>query len=110
MGDGSGGDRLSFLDRRVPWSFNVRVVGLEPGTLRAFDAAEWRDALVVVEHGAIELESLNGSFRRFDSGAVLWLSDLPLRAIHNRGTVAVLLLAVARRPDKRAVRAYLRPP
>jgi len=41
--------------------------------------------MVVVEHGAVELECLDGSRRRFDCGATLWLFDLPLRALHAIG-------------------------
>jgi hypothetical protein len=87
------GDRLS---RPVP-AFDIRVVVLAPGGERAYEEAEWRDALVVLERGDIDLESLGGSRHHFRSGAVLWLSGLPLRALHNYGPAPALLVAVSRR-------------
>jgi hypothetical protein len=97
MAESSGGDELSFLDRRLPRSFEVRIVDLAPAGVRAYEAAEWRDALVIVEHGEIELEGLHGTRRRFERGAVLWLAGLSVRAIHNSGAGTALLVAVARR-------------
>lgn len=91
------GSRLSLLDLRLPRMFEVRVVDIAPSAVRLYNAAEWRDALVVVEEGEIELESLHGSHRRFGRGAVLCLTGLPLRAIHNRGPQRALLVAVTRR-------------
>jgi hypothetical protein len=95
-GDGPAG-RLSLLGRRLPPSFELRVVTLAPGRARPFDQAEWRDALVVVERGEVELECLSGGRWRFPRGGVLWLVGLPLRALHNRGPEPVLLVAVSRR-------------
>jgi hypothetical protein len=97
MDEASGGDGLSFLNRRLPRSFEARVIDLAPAGVRAYEAAEWPDALVVVEHGEIELEGLHGTRRRFGRGAVLWLEGLSVRAIHNSGAGTALLVAVARR-------------
>jgi len=93
-----GRDRLSFLGRRCSPSFEVRVVAVAAGRERAYDEAEWRDALVVLERGEIELECLGGSRQRFRRGDVLWLVGLPLRALHNPGCEPALLVAVSRRP------------
>jgi quercetin dioxygenase-like cupin family protein len=82
---------------RLPASFDVRVVGVAPGCERAYEEAEWRDALVVVDRGEIELECLGGSRRRLSRGAVLWLSGLPVRALRNRGPERAVLVAVSRR-------------
>jgi hypothetical protein len=87
------GDRLS---RLVP-SFDIRVVVLVPGAERPYEESEWRDALVVLETGDIDLESVGGSRHHFRSGDVLWLSGLPLRALHNYGPEPALLVAVSRR-------------
>ena len=93
------GDRaqLSFLGRALPSAFALRVVAIAPGGRRDYDSVSWRDALVVVEHGAIELECLSGRHHRFERGAVLWLAGLPLRALHNKGYEPALLVAVSRR-------------
>jgi hypothetical protein len=90
-------ERLSLRGRQLPPAYEVREIGLEPGCVRAYDEAEWRDALVVVECGEIELECVRGSRTRFRDGAVLWLVGLPLRAIHNCGCEPTLLVAVSRR-------------
>jgi hypothetical protein len=59
--DGRGRERLSFLGRPLPSFFEVRVVVVAPGRQQAFDDAEWRDALVV-------LECLGGTCWRFGRG------------------------------------------
>jgi hypothetical protein len=91
------GDRLSFLAWRRTSAFDFRVLVLAPGAQRAYEEAEWRDALVVLESGDLDLESLGGSRHHFRRGDVLWLSGLPLRALHNHGTEPTLLVAVSRR-------------
>ena len=52
---------LSFLGRRLPPRFARRVVVLAPEHTCIYDDAEWRGAIVVVEHGQVELECLDGS-------------------------------------------------
>jgi len=81
----------------VPLGFEIRAVGVEPGGHRIYHGAEWSDAIVVVEGGEIELVCLGGTRRRFKRGDLLWLSGLPLRALHNPGSEPALLLAVSRR-------------
>jgi len=95
--DGSGRHRLSFLSRRLPPAFELWAAAVAPGRERPYHEAEWRDAIVVVERGAVEIEFLGGSRRRFARGDVLWLVGLPLRALHNRGREPALLVAVSRR-------------
>jgi hypothetical protein len=89
-------ERLSFRGRRLAPAFDARAVTVAPGRERAFEQAEWRDAIVVVERGEIELESLGGSRWPFGRGDVLWLVGLPLRALHNRGREPAILVAVSR--------------
>ncbi len=89
--------RLSFLGRRLGPAFELRQIVIAPGAERAYDEAEWRGALVVVERGAIELEGQGGTCHTFADGDMLCLSRLTLRALRNRGDVAVVLSAVSRR-------------
>ena len=96
----AGRSRLSFLGRRLPPPFERRVVVLAPDHTWVYDAAEWRGAIVVVEHGQIELECLDGSRHCFGRGDVLWLDRLPLRALHNHGDTSAVLVAVSRRAAK----------
>jgi quercetin dioxygenase-like cupin family protein len=91
-------DALCFSGRRLPPSFERRVVTITPGSTRPYDEAEWRDAIVIVERGEIEVEGRCGTRRRFRRGDILWLAGLPLRALHNHGDETALLLAIARRP------------
>jgi quercetin dioxygenase-like cupin family protein len=77
-------------------AFDVHVVAVAPGDARPYEPAEWRDALVVVERGEIELETVSDGTRRYVRGDVLWLSGLPLRALRNRGGEPAVLVAVSR--------------
>jgi hypothetical protein len=85
----------------VPDVFDVRRIVVAPGAERPFDEAEWRDTIVVVESGRLELECLSGSRFGFGCGDVLWLIGLPIRALHNRGRAPTVLLAVSRSPTER---------
>jgi hypothetical protein len=89
---------VSLLGRRLGPSFRLRLVAVGPGEARAYDEAEWRDALVVVEHGEIELEGATIGAVRFERGDVLVLVGMGLRALHNRGQEPALLAAVSRTP------------
>ena len=80
-----------------PPGFEVRAVAVDPGGHRIYNEREWRDAIVVVASGEVELESVNGDRQCFGCGDTLWLCRLPLRALHNRGTESVVLVAVSRR-------------
>jgi quercetin dioxygenase-like cupin family protein len=88
---------LSFAGRRLSPRFERRAVVIAPGCVRAYHEAEWRDAIVVVECGRIELELVGRGRPYFERGDVLWLDGLPLRALHNRGSEPAVLVAVARR-------------
>ena len=74
----------------------MRRVAVAPGGTRAYDDAEWRGALVIVEHGQIELEGLSGRRLTLECGDVLSLVGLRLRALHNHGPEPTVLLAVSR--------------
>jgi hypothetical protein len=89
---------VSLLGRPLPPAFVQREVVLAPGAERAYVAAEWRGALVIVEQGSLELVGLNGTRRRLECGAVLWLSGLPLRALRNPGTVRTSIVGISRKP------------
>lgn len=85
--------------------FERGLVAVPPGGARDYDEADWRDALVLVVRGEIELEARSGCRERFAPGAVLSLAGLPLRALHNRGAVPAELMTVRRRRSARAGRA-----
>jgi hypothetical protein len=76
--------------------FERRLIRLPLGGERPYDQSEWEDELVIVVCGTLELEGLSGRRWRFSRGAILWLTDLPLRALHNAGDEAAILMAVSR--------------
>jgi len=96
MDDGSAVGRVSFVGRTVDAGFECREIHLSPGSQRVFAEAEWRDTILVVERGEIELESLGGDRVAFATGAVLFLGTW-LRVLRNRGRVPVVLSAISRR-------------
>jgi quercetin dioxygenase-like cupin family protein len=97
MDEGGQWGRPFFFGRRVPDAFAVRRIVVAPGSVRPFDEAEWRDAIVLVESGTLELECRTGSRFRLKRGDVVWLIGLSLRALHNLGRAPTVLIAVSRR-------------
>jgi hypothetical protein len=81
----------------APPGFDLRAVSVEVGIERIYNEAEWKDSLVVVARGEIELESVGGDACRFRRGSVLCLVGLPLRALRSRGTEPAVLVAISRR-------------
>ena len=53
----------------------MREICVQPRGEHAYAEAEWRDALVLVERGAIEVEFIGGGCCRFVRGDVLFLSS-----------------------------------
>ena len=88
--------------RVPPVSFVRRTVVLEPGTSLPSDDAEWADALVLLVQGDVDLECAAGGRRRFHPGAILWLTGIGLRVLHNVGVDVAVLLAVSRRRGNQA--------
>jgi hypothetical protein len=77
--------------------FAVATIALAPRDERAYREDEWRDAIVLVAAGELELEARGGARRRFPRGSILHLTRLPLRALRNPGAEPVRLVAVSRR-------------
>jgi quercetin dioxygenase-like cupin family protein len=88
---------ITFLGRPLGPSFRARTVTIRPGGTRPYEEAEWRDALVVVECGAVVVECHAGGRRTFASGEVLWLTGMNVRSLHNEGQESAVLVAVSRR-------------
>jgi len=65
---------------------DVREVTILPGVPHPYVGAEWAGALVVVERGVLAIESRAGERYRFGTGETLWLSGLPLVALHAGAT------------------------
>lgn len=91
---------LSFLQLPLPQTFDLRLVTIPAGGSKPYVAADWDDSLVVVEQGCVELECVRGGRRAFATGAVMFLTGLPLRTIHNPRGEPALLAAVSRTAQK----------
>ncbi len=89
--------RLGLLSRSLPATFARLAVVLAPGTHRTVDERPWRDAIVEVERGQLELVLRGGQRLLFNAGDVLWLPCLPALALRNPGNVDTVLVAVSRR-------------
>jgi quercetin dioxygenase-like cupin family protein len=84
------------LFERVPGSFEQRRLSIEPGADLAYDESTWRDSIVQVEAGEIELECASGCCRLFGRGDVFWLDGISVRALRNPGHAPAVLVAVSR--------------
>lgn len=87
--------RLSFRDRPVTPAFGVRIIDVPPGAALPYVAADWTDALVVIEEGELVLEGIAESCR-LTAGAVFTLGGMALQAVRNPGVVPTVLSAVRR--------------
>lgn len=73
------------------------TVLLAPGRGLAYDPEEWRDAIVFVTAGQIEVVCERGLLERFGRGDILCFSPLPLRAVRCTGSTPARLVAISRR-------------
>ena len=71
-------------------------MALEPGCTLAYDEADWRDALVTVESGELELVMTCGRSCFFQRGDLLWFEGLPLASLRNRGDEPTVLVTASR--------------
>ena len=90
------GVRRSFLGRRVPPWFDHRAVRIPVGSAIVYVEAEWRGAIVVVDSGEVELETLDGERHRFGPGNLIWLDGVRLRVLRNAGGQPAVLVAISR--------------
>jgi hypothetical protein len=81
--------------------FRRRVAELAPDEELRIDAGRWRDAIVFLETGEVELECVAGECRRFAAGAVLCFPP-PVRFVRNSGSELARLIGVSRRRPKQA--------
>ena len=90
---------ISILNGNLPPSFERREIVLAPGAewIYSEDDRYWRDAMVIVEEGEVELVGLCGTRNRLDTGSMLWFAGMPLKALYNPRREDALLVAVARR-------------
>jgi hypothetical protein len=88
--------RAAVLRPDLPPAFERWQVAIEPGEERTTNAAEWSDAVVLVQLGVVEVHCRAGAWRTFRAGDILALSCLPVIAVRNAGEVPATLVAVRR--------------
>jgi hypothetical protein len=93
------GSRLTWMARN---GFERRLVRMPPGCAWRYVESDWEDELVIVVCGEVELEGESGRRWHFSRGAIIWLTDLPLHALHNPCTETTILMAVSRPMSSRA--------
>lgn len=76
--------------------FSRRVVTIAPGDRRPYVDEDWRDALVMIAHGAVDLECTRGGRRRFEQGAMMCLEGLGLVALFNPGPDDLVIVTITR--------------
>jgi hypothetical protein len=91
-----GSDRISFLGARCPTGFRLRTLTLLSRGAVSYRPAEWAGALVIVERGELEVECRGGARARFDEGAILAFSGLPVRRLRNPGSGPLVLSTLSR--------------
>jgi hypothetical protein len=89
---------VTLLGRRVPLWAERRVTVIPPGTALDGAQAPWPDALAVVEHGAVEVETGLGQVIRLEQGAVVCFALLHAATVRNPGPGAAVVSALRRRP------------
>jgi hypothetical protein len=100
--DADEADFRSALTRaKVPRAFERWEVVIAPGASIDSDPREWRDAIVVVTSGSVEVGCVGGSRRTFSAGDMLALSCLPVSSLHNPGVEPARLLAIRRKSRDR---------
>ena len=57
---------------------------------------DWRDALVVIVRGAVDLECTRGGRRRFEAGTMMCLEGLGLVALFNPGPDDLVIVTITR--------------
>ena len=90
-------EAFSLRGRSLPPAFERRELVVESGCVLPYDEVEWRDALVVVEWGEIELESQSGACLRLGRESIVCLDGLNLKALRNSGKSTAVLTSVRRR-------------
>ena len=76
--------------------FSRRVVTIAPGDRRPYVDTDWRDALVVIVRGAVDLECTRAGRRRFEAGTMMSLEGLGLVALFNPGSSDLVIVTITR--------------
>ena len=73
-----------------------REIVISPSSSLAFDARAWRDTIVVVSCGTLDIVSTHGARARFGAGAIVCFERLSVDCLRNPGDRPLVLIAVTR--------------
>ena len=100
--DGPLGSPLRLGALRLPPAFERRTVTIAPGDALPPHITCWRDAIVSVEQGWLEMVGPGGEVLRLGAGAMLLLEGVEHVEVRNVGDEPLVLAAIRRRePDAR---------
>ena len=74
-----------------------RIVELAAEATLSYEPSQWRDTIVFVLAGEVEIVCVDGERRCFNCGATLVFSPLPIRTLRNPAKRPARLLAITRR-------------
>ena len=97
MGESDDTVLSRIISGSLPSWLRRRAFTIPPRTAHAYDEAEWRDALVIVERGSVDIEGRSGRRLRLEAGALLSLTHLSIKALHNVGEEPLVLIVISRR-------------
>ena len=89
-----------FFRASLPAGFVRHVYRAAPGRNVALDPAPPRDAIVVVEHGELEILCTAGGCRRFGRGSMIPIGRVSVARLRSVGSRPVVLIAIARASDE----------
>jgi len=90
---------LDRLARGTTDEFDRRLIEIGPFTQSEEDPVSWRDAIVFVRAGAIEIVCANGGRGRFRCGDILCLAPFSVRVVCNPAADPARLLVISRRTE-----------
>jgi hypothetical protein len=80
----------------LPAGFSRRVFRVASGLELGLDPSRLPEAVLVVEHGELELECQAGTCRRFGRGSMIPIGRLPVACLRSVGPSPLVLVAVSR--------------
>jgi hypothetical protein len=80
----------------LPDGYSRRVLRVAPGFELSPEPECFRDAIVVVEGGELELECGSGSRRRFGPGSLIAIAPFSIAHLRSVGADTLVLVAVSR--------------
>lgn len=92
------GEVLDLRPLRLPAWLARREVRLPRGAALSAEEEPWRDEIVALEQGAIDVVGRCGRVVRFVAGAVLTFEGVPFAEVRCAGEEPAVLVAVRRSP------------